>query len=671
MTAPVAPSGEDPRVEELRRIGRERRYSDAEIQAKLEQAGLVQRSSFGAGLGHAAGVAARGLVQGAANLVGTPFAIGGAAYQAATGQPAPQMLRPQGQAVADQMGLPQAQGAGERVALAAGENATMGALMPGASAAGIGLGAAAGAAGQGAAEAGAGPMGQMAAQAAVGLGIPIAATMGAAAIRSMIAGASARRAAAQQSAALLRAGDPNAALSLGQVAQGGVARIAQAGIRNIPGSNQVLRENANLQAQQMGQRAGRIADELSPGGTPTSAGMAIQQGIKSGYIPRFKSVSNQLYNRAFSFVPEDTPVIPSATINLAAKMDDVQAAARPLSDHIANPKVSKIMEDLATTLEQSPQGIPFGVIKELRSRLGAILSGEDMVTDISLRDVRRLYGSLSDDMTTAISEKGPAALNAWTRAETFWKNGMDRIEGILQPLVDKRTPEQAFAALTSGSRDGATILRGTMRSLGAEERGLVQSTVVRRLGLANPSAQDAAGDVFSPETFLTRWNAFHPEAKSALFEKADPRVVGNLDALAKAIEIRKKAAGAMPNPSGTAPNTAFFAIMSGLGSLGMGAMTGNLQGASVGALGGPLAAATGSTLAAKAFTSPRLIDWMVRQTKVPFGMLAQQLALLAKDSQKWPEQDRAVAQDLSSTLGNIDWSQILMARAVADGLAVK
>jgi hypothetical protein len=79
----------------------------------------------------------------------------------------------------------------------------------------------------------------------------------------------------------------------------------------------------------------------------------------------------------------------------------------------------------------------------------------------------------------------------------------------------------------------------------------------------------------------------------------------------------------------------------------MGAATGNLTGSAIGAAGAPLVASTGATLAAKAFTSPKMIDWMVKQTKVPFGLLTQQLALLAKHSQKWPEQDREVAQSLS------------------------
>jgi hypothetical protein len=80
---------------------------------------------------------------------------------------------------------------------------------------------------------------------------------------------------------------------LGRSPRVGIGRIAQAGIRNIPGSNQVMRENGELQAQQMGQRANRIADDLSPDGTPMSAGAALQGGIRDGYIPRFKSVAEQ------------------------------------------------------------------------------------------------------------------------------------------------------------------------------------------------------------------------------------------------------------------------------------------------------------------------------------------------------------------------------------------
>lgn len=666
-TMPSAATQESEQVQALRRLGAQRGYSPEEVQSRLEQSGLVQAQ--GSGFGHAAGVAARGLVQGAGNLVGLPFGMAGQAYQAATGNQPPAMLQPQGANVANQMGLPQPTGPGERVAMAAGENGMMAAALPGAGAAGIALGAGAGAAGQTAAENGAGPLGQAAASMAVGVGVPVVGALGAAAIRSMLAGASSRRLAAEQSAALLRAGNPNAALSLGQVAQGGVSRLAQAGIRNMPGANQVLRENSDLQASQMGQTAGRIADDFSLGGTPASAGAAIQRGISEGYIPRFKSVAGKLYERAYSFIPPETPVIPSHTVKLAADMDALQASARPLSDRVANPKVMGIMHDLASTLEENPQGIPFNVLKELRSRLGSILSGDELVSDINLRDVRRIYGSLSEDMTDAVAAQGPDAMGAWGKAETFWKTGMDRIERILQPLADQRTPEKAFTAVMSGSREGASILQGTMRSLGPEERRLVQATVVRRLGVANPGMQDAAGDTFSPETFLTRWNTFAPEARTALFEGVDTRTVGNLNALAKAVEIRKKAAGTMPNPSGTAPNTAFFAILSGLGSMAMGAATGNLTGGAIGAAGAPLVASTGATIAAKAFTSPRLINWMVKQTQVPFGAMAQQIALLAKQSQSWSDEDRATADSLVSSLGNVDWNQILTAQAVADGLA--
>jgi hypothetical protein len=83
----------------------------------------------------------------------------------------------------------------------------------------------------------------------------------------------------------------------------------------------------------------------------------------------------------------------------------------------------------------------------------------------------------------------------------------------------------------------------------------------------------------------------------------------------------------------------------------------------------PLAGAGVANIAAKAFTSPRILKWLVGTTKVPFGAMAQQLALLAKQSQKWSDEDKEIADGLVSHLGGIDWNQILTAQAVADGLA--
>lgn len=668
MTAPNV-TGEDPRIEELRRVGRERGYSEAEIQARLEQAGLVQRS-IGGGFGRDLGLAARGLVQGGANLVGLPFALGGAAYQAATGNPAPQMLRPQGQAVADQMGLPQPGSPGERTAIAAGENATMAAMMPGASAAGMALGAGAGAAGQAAQEAGMGPMGQMAAQAVVGLGIPIVAPMAAEMIRTALTGAMARRQAAQQSAALLRAGDPNAGASFGQITQRPLVQAIQGGMGKVPGAAQTLQTAATQQAANMQGRANDVADAFSPRGNVIAAGRTVQRGIEEGFIPNFKATGKALYNKVFSVVAANTLVQPSATGALFAQQGQLLQAAKPFADDfLIAPQMQKWGQQLADALRQNPNGIEFGTLKAFRTLIGDAMTGAPEMVGPRVGELRKLYAALSADMETAVAQHGPQALKDWQRANLFWEKGMNRIENLLQPILDKKVPDQAFTALMSGTREGGSVLQSTMRSLAPAERDVVRSTVVRRMGMADPGNQNAASDVFSPSTFLTRWNQLSPIARGALFDGADPATVANLNSLAKAAELVKNSAKAMPNPSGTAQATAFGAILNGLGVSGIGVMTGSPGMVATGLA--PLGGATALNVAAKMFTSPRVISWLVKTTKVPFGMMAQQLAILAKDSQKWPERDRETADDLTSALGNIDWSQILTAQAVADGLAAR
>jgi hypothetical protein len=79
----------------------------------------------------------------------------------------------------------------------------------------------------------------------------------------------------------------------------------------------------------------------------------------------------------------------------------------------------------------------------------------------------------------------------------------------------------------------------------------------------------------------------------------------------------------------------------------------------------------GGNLTARAFTNPRIVHRLVRQTRVPFGALYQELAILAKDSQKWPAEDRETAQELSQTLGGMDWRSSLLASAAADATAMR
>jgi hypothetical protein len=196
---------------------------------------------------------------------------------------------------------------------------------------------------------------------------------------------------------------------------------------------------------------------------------------------------------------------------------------------------------------------------------------------------------------------------------------------------------------------------------------VVASTVLRKMGKANPSAQDDVGGVFSPETYLTRWNTLAPEAKSALFEGVDPLVTRDLNRLAEAMNLQRKAARALPNPSGTAVNTTFWSLANAMGGGLVGLASTGPMGAAVGGAAGTMAAhGTAKLLAERVFTNPRMIRWLVKQTTVPLGALKQELAILAKDAEGWDPESQSIASDMAQHFTNVDWRSMLLATAVAD-----
>lgn len=664
----MASSNDTGQLDQIRAAARKRGYSDAEIEQKLMDAGLIDKPSLD--FGRIAGLAARSGIQAMGNLQDlNPFSAPTRIADQIAGIPS---QGPLGPAVANQLGLPQPSTPMERMGVAGGEGLVTSAAMGGGPGL-MALGAASGLAGQGAQEQGMSPMGQMAASAAVGLGLPVAGMVLSGGIRAALAGSAARREAARQATALIQAGDPQAAVTLGQVAEGGAARTIEGGLRNIPGATSVFARTLDKQADEMGARVEKIAATAGPPANKEVVGAAVKRGIEYGFIPNFKAKTEELYQKVYSLVPQGSPVTPTAVTRLIAKQNDMLGMARELSDDISSPKFASILNHIDEAVSSSPNGtIPFAVMKELRSRLGAILSGDELIADINRRDVKILYGALTEDMGAAIQKAGGTpATQAWNRANTFYQKGADRIERILEPLVSKRTPEQAFAALMSGTKEGATALRATLRSLPAAEAGLVRANVLRQLGRMDD-------DTFNPELFLRKLNALAPTARTALFE-ADPQVGTNLSALASMAESRKQAGKVMFNASGTAPNVAFFAILNGLSRLtvsGAGALVGQQigggPGAALGAMAGPALTAVGANqLAERVFTSPRMIHWLVRQTKIPFGAMSQELAILAKESRKWGPSDQQIAQDLTGALAHMDWRSILMGGAVADATAIK
>ena len=230
---------------------------------------------------------------------------------------------------------------------------------------------------------------------------------------------------------------------------------------------------------------------------------------------------------------------------------------------------------------------------------------------------------MSDDLKAAAAAKGQTA--AFNRANTFWNRGADKIDKVIRPAHgasgDKAAaaraahPDQVYNHLFSKARTSESLIRKTMRSLRPKERDLFASRVLHDLGRARPNEQNAVGDVFSVETFMTNWNRMTPAARQAIFRGQHAK---DLNKIVEAGEILKDAIRAGANPSGTTGQ--FFAGMSAYGAgeillapffgFNVGGGPGFLIGASAAGAAVQGASKLSGAAIAKLLSSRRFVNWL-------------------------------------------------------------
>lgn len=703
MTAPVQPQGPDPEqvrqdIAKIKATGRDdllKRYFERNglnpddykdgpsagqssgggiTDNPLIHALLVGNRAVASGLESAVRMPSN-LAAGAVHAFGDYFAGPGAGSAMASVVPGAGPNR-----VADVLHLPTARNAFEQTAAPVVEDAASAVPLalgsgPLGIASAIASGVGSGVAQRIAADHGIGLGGQTATGLAVGLVIPAIMHGGAATIQRVMAGAAQQRQTAQQLQTIMQQATGSDAASLGQFTQGGIGSTVDKELRQSAGGAGVFRKTLDEQSTAMGNRVNDITKTLGGSSSPERAGRAVQRGIEEGFLPRFRSQSQQLYDQAEQLVPASTTFVPQETLNFFGSQGGRDDATRVFQG-LGHPFLQQWGQDLQNEiLKNSNTGVTFGLLRDFRSRLGDIMSGKQAIEGLNQTTVKKLYGALSDDMRTAVAANGgPAGVQAWDRAAKHWAAGMGRIENVLQPILDKNVPEKAFTSLMSGTKDGATALRSTMRSLNTAEREVVSSTALSRLGKAAVSAQDASGEVFDPVRFVNQWATLAPESRSALFTGVNPQVVRDLNTIARAASVIKNSGQALGGPPATASAGLLTAIMKGLGAGAIGgAIGGPGTGAAItGAMLGGKAAATGGSylLAERVFTNPRMIRWLTGTTQLPIGAMYAQMTQLSKMSEKWNAEDRALAKAVVNQFSGVDVAKMNVIRALSDATAV-
>lgn len=336
---------------------------------------------------------------------------------------------------------------------------------------------------------------------------------------------------------------------------------------------------------------------------------------------RFAAFANDQANAANRYYPvAGQPRVPGRHTPAQQNVAPAEQAAAEATG-IARERVSQAAEieqtlgDLTAAAQASGGRLPYEAVKKLRTLVGQELQDAGLMSNFPRSKFKALYAALSEDLSGAAKEAGPAATAAYNRANLYTRAGMKRVEDIESVIDRAGGPEKVFQAAMAGTRDGGTTLRAVMQSLPEEGQKAVTGAVIKRMGLANPNAQDATGEAFSAATFLTNWNKVSPEAKRALFDRYGKGFSQDMDRIARVADNIKSGSQVFANPSGTANRLA--------GLTYGGSLVASLFDPSMASTGGLLAGGAIANASARALTNPRVVRVLARTTEFPAsGVLA-------------------------------------------------
>jgi len=388
-------------------------------------------------------------------------------------------------------------------------------------------------------------------------------------------------------------------------------------------------------ADSIQKRVASMADNLSEKEGAEAAGLEIKKGIqgRGGFLDRFRTTSSALWNKSDQLID---PALQVDTTNTKAMLgqlvrgDDVGAI-------LDNPKLIQLQQ----VLDNSPT-VDYQTLKSLRSSIGQKIGNNELISDIPRAELKRVYGALTQDIKAAAANSSPEALKAFERANAYTRTGHERIDDYLERIVSKVDTDKIFNAVAKGG-EGTKTINAVKRSLKPEEWEVVASNVVRKMGRANSGAQNAEGDAFSVDKFVTDWDKLGP-ARKALFS-GSPKLDSYHDDLAKIARIAStvKTAGKQgANYSGTAQAASRIAAGTGLAT-GVMSASPTLLSLTAGSI-------AMNNAGARLMTNPNFVKWLAQTARVPAENSSAAIGALVGVANQSSSDDAAIIQQLVEEL---------------------
>lgn len=354
--------------------------------------------------------------------------------------------------------------------------------------------------------------------------------------------------------------------------QGPVGSVLSGGLEASPISGPTIQRSTERVITEMKDAADNIASKAGVQTTTEAAGEALQAG-SGKFVNKFEDKAELLFNRVDDLIGKDAMVVAPNTADALQEIVEYAAAHPEIAKNLNLNKFVNLYNQFrgsGSGLSGVDTAIPYGVLKDLRSTFGKSIGKiNGPLADMDQGRIKMIYGKLSEDMRLAAESSGPDALKAFEQANGFYARGREIIDGTIARFTNAKTPQEAYTnlqrMLVEGNvRQSTAAILNIRKALPKEDFDTFRSTLISNLGKATAGAQDAAGEVFSPNTFLTNYNKLNKSSRKVVF--------GELDAeLAKLAKVAEQAKDASANVNrsrtGVAVSTAGLVGLAATGGL--------------------------------------------------------------------------------------------------------
>lgn len=341
-----------------------------------------------------------------------------------------------------------------------------------------------------------------------------------------------------------------------------------------------------------------VAERMGVAGSAQETGGRIKDAAKAS-VARFEARQEKLYDEAYELIGDGVVSSLDNVRQLGKDLTGALAAAPASRASYTKPVLDRIN---ALVKDAGEDGLRFPVLRELRTELGKQLKSPNAMggDPQAIKNARRLYAALTEDMKAAAASGGDEAARALAKADRYTRLGMTTGAPLLNKIIKTEADEKAFAYVMSGTKQGATNLRRLRQAFTPEEWGHVSASTLGMLG------KPRSGADFSVDTLFRNYANLSKEAKEALFGGTRYRSVrAGLDRIIDLTAALAKT-NALTNTSNTANAIMWQATLAALGGTATAVASGDVgTAAKVGA-----GAFVAPRVAARLLTTPAFVRWL-------------------------------------------------------------